>query len=118
MKGTLTISEADLNAIVAQRVAEILTDERVAEIASKHINLRIGRLTLAEAAPRLGCKNDRQVKDKCRALGITIYKDLGQKAPYILLADIEANQSKRRVMVPLEASRGGTRIGHMESHAA
>jgi hypothetical protein len=113
----ITITEEQLAALVAARVAEVLTEERIVALAAARIDARIGRLTLAEAMPRLGCGNIRQLKDKCRALKITIYKELGQKCPYILLRDLEARQTARARHVPLVSSISGTRIGRVDAEA-
>ncbi|HEY3898961.1 MAG TPA: hypothetical protein VGM54_10130 [Chthoniobacter sp.] len=114
----IAISDDELAELVAARVAAVLTPELIAAIAAAHIDARIKRVTLEEAMPRLGCSNVRQLKDKCRALSIAIRKDLGQKAPYILLADIEARNTARSVVVPLVKSTNGTRIGKVESEVA
>jgi hypothetical protein len=107
--GAIVITDEELLDLVSARVDALLTPAKIEQLAAARIDARIKRLTLAEAATRLGCRNDRQVKDKCRALKILVRTDLGQKSPYILLADIEA-ANQRSVIVSLEQSTNGTRI--------
>lgn len=107
----LVITHDELLALVAAHVAAVLPPETIATLAADRIDARIGRLTLEEAMPRLGCSNIRQVKDKCRRLGIPIRTELGQKAPFLLIAEIEqANQTRTLQVAPIEHI-GGTRIG-------
>lgn len=113
----LVITHDELLALVAGRIGEVLTPERLEAIALARIDARIGRLTLEEAAPRLGCSNARQLKDKCRKLRIPIRTDLGQKAPFILLADIEAANQRTLHVATIEGASSGTVIRRLEEAA-
>lgn len=106
----LVITASDLAAMVQRRVDELLTGERIGEIAAAAIGSRIGRLTLEEAAAHLQCKTLRQLRECCAKYGIHIRK-LGQKKEWIALADIEAALAKREQLLPARDSRGGTVIG-------
>ena len=113
----IIITEEDLVDLVAARVAAVLTPDRIEAIAAAQIDARIRRLTLEEAMPRLGCSNVRQLKDKCRRLGIPVRKELGQKSLYILLSDIESRNTARSVTVALVESSRGTRISKVQSES-
>lgn len=102
-----------LKEALAQKIAEQFPPERLDAIASAAIDQRIQRLTLAELAPRLGCTTERQARDKCYKLGITIHKEFGQKAPYVLLKDVEAKNTARSVVVPIKPGMKSTAIGRV-----
>lgn len=107
--GGLIITEAELAALVERRVAEVLTPERLDKLASDHIDQRIGQLTLAEAAPRLRCKNVRQMREACRVYQIPIQK-LGAKKEFVLLKDIEAAIKRHTITLPPAEARSGTTV--------
>ena len=107
--GSLVITHDELLALVAQRVADILTPATIEKLGAQRIDERIGRLTLEEAAPRLQCRNVRQLRDTCQKYGITIRK-LGNKKEWIALADLEAVLKKRELLVANQPSRNGTTI--------
>lgn len=92
----LVITAENLNQIIANRVAELLTPAVVEEIAEGHISDRVGQLTLEQAAKHLQCSNIRQLRDFCREHRIPILY-FGPKKQFILLSDIRAAQERKKL---------------------
>lgn len=89
----LHFTEEQLAQLVAARVAEVLTSERLESLARERIDQRVGTLTLQEALGPLQSSNVRQLRDKCAKYGIPIVK-LGNKTEGIRIRDIEAAQEQ------------------------
>lgn len=105
----LHITSESMRAIIAtaveQRVEEILTPERLFELAED----RIARLTLEEARVHLRCKNETQLLAFCREHKIPI-RHYTQKKKYILLADIQKADREHARLVPDPSAPTGTKV--------
>ncbi len=84
---------------LAERAEARLTPERIAALEARAIERRIGRLTLAEAMPRLGCAKRATLLAVCRARRIPILTE-SRKRRFILIADIEAADARDKGAVP------------------
>ena len=94
--GTLNLTSDDLRTLVERRIEELLTPEKIDQLAEKRIQERIGQLTLEQAARHLQCKNARQLTDFCREHKIEIIY-FGPKKRFVLLSEIEAAQRSHRL---------------------
>jgi hypothetical protein len=107
---------AGIRAEIKEGCAPHLAPEEIAKVRKQEVKERVGRITLEEAAPILGCKAVRYVRPECQRLRIPIRKDPGRKkAAYILIADIEAAQDRRGRFEPTQPSRNGTAIGALKT---
>ena len=102
----LEITEEQLAAMVARRVAELLTPDLIARLARERVDERIGLLTLEEALRPMQSANVRQLRDKCAKYGIPIVK-LGNKTEGLRLRDIEAAHERFALREAPRPSRRG-----------
>lgn len=109
MNGLLTISEADLKAMVAERVAAMLSPAQLEVMAEAWIMQRIGVLTLDEAARRFSKPGGRAMLRFAHKHRIPVY-EFSREDRYIMVKDIEEALRRRRVVVA-EGGLTGTRVG-------
>lgn len=111
---TLTLTQADLAALVAQRVAELLAPARVEELAREVLDRELALLDWEAAAVLLQCRNrtgqpdKKQLQDYCGIHRIPVQR-VGKKL-FLERKEIAAFLARNRQLLPDPQALSGTKI--------
>ena len=106
---TVAINADTFWRMVAEAAVRLLPREVIEAKIEKAIAERIGTLTLEEARVRLRCKNDKELRNFCRAHRIPIVK-LSVKKQFIRIAAIEEVLARKETVPAALSSTSITRL--------